>query len=44
MNFHDKFPIFPAEDDEDAESHLFFSSDWLSSKYIAEEAKCDAHL
>ena len=40
MNLHVKYPIFSAKDDEDAESHLLQSSEWMNSKGITEKAMC----
>ena len=40
MNLHVKCPIFSARDDEDPETHLLCSNDWMNSQGIAENAKC----
>ena len=40
INWHVKYPIFSAKEDEDAESHLLNSSDWINSQGIADDAKC----
>ena len=52
-NFHVRCPIFSVNLDEDAESHLLCSDDWIKSQGILEKEKCatfcltlvgDAHL
>ena len=40
MNLHVKCPIFSTKDDEDAESHLLYSDDWMNSHGIVEGVKC----
>ena len=40
MDLHVKCPLFSAKDDEDAESHLLQSNDWITPQNTAEEAKC----
>ena len=39
-NLHVKCLIFSVRPDEDAESHLLCSNDWMSSQGIVEEEKC----
>ena len=34
MNLYVKWPIFSAKNDEDAESHLLHSNDWMNSQGI----------
>ena len=40
MNLHVKCPIFSAKNDEDAESHLLHSNEWMNSQGMAEDVKC----
>ena len=40
MNLQVKCPPFSTNNDEDMESHLLSSNDWMNSQGIAEDAKC----
>ena len=43
INVHVKCPIFLAKDDEDSESHLLHSNDWMNLQHIAEDFKNAYH-
>ena len=41
MSLHTKCPISPAKDDEEAESYLLYSSDWMNPQSTMEDKMCD---
>ena len=44
QNLHVKCPIISAKYNDDAESYLLCSSDWMNSPGIAEDAKCGSFV